>query len=180
MTGETLREAQFESAVGGYLRWVVSAFMVITVVGIPFIPFWLLLSLWYVPAYQQRLSARLTADALEVKKGVVFRSEATIPLNRITDVRLYDGPLMRAYKLRGLKVETAGQSSENSSEGKLIGVADVVEFRNAVLLQRQGAVAGEATAATAPAGPREADDATGLLAEIRDILVRMENQQARS
>lgn len=30
MTGETLREAQFESAVGGYLRWVVSAFMVIT------------------------------------------------------------------------------------------------------------------------------------------------------
>lgn len=168
MAGETLREAQFEGTVGGYLRWVVSGFMAITAVGIPFIPFWLLFSLWYVPAYLQRLSARLTPDALEVTKGVFFRSEATIPLNRITDVRLYDGPLMRAHKLRGMKVETAGQSSETSSEGKLIGVVGVMEFRNAVLQQRQQAVAGEQPKpAAAPPSPQAADDATKLLSEIR-------------
>ena len=172
VTGETLREAQFERAVGCYVRWMGMAFLAITVVGIPFIPFWLLLSLWYVPTYVQRLSARLTSQALEVKKGVFFRSEATIPLNRITDVRLYDGPLMRAYRLRGLRVETAGQSSENSSEGKLVGVADVVEFRNAVLLQRQKAVGGEETIGD----PRKAEGAAELLAEIRDILARMEKQ----
>lgn len=179
MTGETLREAQFDRAVGSYLRWVVSGFMAITVVGIPFIPFWLLFSLWYVPAYLRRLSARLTPDALEVTKGVFFRSEATIPLNRITDVRLYDGPLMRAYKLRGLKVETAGQSSDTSSEGKLIGVTGVMEFRNAVLQQRQQAVAGEQPKPAAGPPPAAAG-ATELLSEIRDILARMEKQQARS
>ena len=182
VTGETLREAQFERGVGSYVRWMGSAFLAVSVVGIVFIPIWLLISLWYVPAYVQRLSARLTTHALEVKKGVLFRSEATIPLNRITDLRLYDGPLMRALKLRGLKVETAGQSSENSSEGKLVGVTGVVEFRNAVLLQRQTSVDGEQ-----PAGvPRKVEGATGaagateLLAEIRDILARMERQRARS
>lgn len=177
VTGETLREAQFERAVGCYVRWVGSAFLAVTVVGIPFIPFWLLFSLWYVPAYVERLSARLTSQALEVKKGVFFRSEATIPLNRITDVRLYDGPLMRAYKLRGLRVETAGQSSENSSEGKLVGVTGVVEFRNAVLLQRQKAVGGGEETAGAP---QTVEGAAELLAEIRDILARMENQRPRS
>ncbi len=182
VTGETLREAQFERGVGSYVRWMGSAFLAVSVVGIVFIPIWLLISLWYVPAYVQRLSARLTTHALEVKKGVLFRSEATIPLNRITDLRLYDGPLMRALRLRGLKVETAGQSSENSSEGKLVGVTAVVEFRNAVLLQRQTSVDGEQ-----PAGaPRQVEGATGaadateLLAEIRDILARMERQRARS
>lgn len=178
VTGKTLCEAEFEQAVGCYLRWAGTAILAVTVAGIPFIPLWLLFSLWYVPAYERRLSARLTSHALEVRKGVVFRSEATIPLNRITDIRLYDGPLMRAHKLRGMRVETAGQSSENSSEGKLVGVAGVVEFRNAVLRQRQNAVDGERTTA---GDPPKAEGAAGLLTEIRDILARMERQQnARS
>ena len=81
--------------------------------------------------------------------------------------------------MRGMKVETAGQSSETSSEGKLIGVVGVMEFRNAVLQQRQQAVAGEQPTPAAAAPPRgAADDATELLTEIRDILARME-QQAR-
>lgn len=57
------------------------------------------------------MSARLRTTALEIRKGVFTRSEATIPLNRITDVRLHDGPLMRHYNLRGLKVETAAKEA---------------------------------------------------------------------
>ena len=41
----------------------------------------------------------LTTNALEIRKGVFMRAEATIPLNRITDVRVHDGPLMRHHKL---------------------------------------------------------------------------------
>ena len=72
------------------------------------------------------------------------RSESTIPLNRITDLRLHDGPLMRHFKLRGLKVETAGQSGQYaSSEGNLTGVVDAAEFRNAILMQRQRTLGAE-------------------------------------
>ena len=172
VTGETVLEAQFDRKIGPHTRWTVSGWLVVSIVGIPLIPFWLLFSLWYVPEYLRRISARLTTQALEVRKGVFFRSEATIPLNRITDVRLHDGPLMRHYGLRGLKVETAGQSGDTGSEGNIIDVIDAVEFRNAVLRQRQEALGSEQGA-----GSRNtAAGAAELLTEIRDILARIEAQ----
>ena len=101
-----------------------------------------------------------------------FRSEATIPLDRITDVRLHDSPLMRHYGLRGLKVETAGQSGDTGSEGNIIDVIDAVEFRNAVLRQRQEALGSEQDGDSR----NTAAGAAELLTEIRDILARIEAQ----
>ena len=173
VTGETLLDAQFDPNVIPYWRWLVSIVLFVTIVGIPLIPLWLLYSLWFGPQYLRRMSARLTTQALEIRKGVFNRSESTIPLDRITDLRLHDGPLMRHYKLRGLKVETAGQSGQSAkSEGDLLGVVDALQFRDAILLQRQKATGVEQ--APAAHAPRPAGDATSLLSEIRDILARIE------
>ena len=173
VTGETVLEARFDRGIIPYTRWMVSGFLVITVVGILLIPFWLLVSRWYGSEYMRRLSARLTTGALEIRKGVFFRSESTIPLNRITDLRMHDGPLMRRYKLRGMKVETAGQSGATGSEGSLLGVIDAAEFRDAVLRQRQQALDDEqGSDSPAPAGAEVAD----ILIEIRDVLKRIESK----
>ena len=169
VTGDTVLQAQFDRNIARHGRWLGSLIMLATVVGIPLIPFWLLFSLWYYPEYLRRISARLTTHALEIRKGVFFRSEATIPLNRITDVRLHDGPLMRHYKLRGLKVETAGQGP-GVSEGDLMGVVDAEEMRNAILLQRQRVMDAE----QATESPQDAVADTTVLTEIRDILARIE------
>ena len=119
--------------------------------------------------------ARLTTNALEIKTGVFFRKESTIPLNRVTDLRLHDGPVMRHYGLRGLKVETAGSSGQNSgSEGNLIGVIDAEDFRNAVLAQRQKVVDAESGRAATPAPAAGEASGSAVLVEIRDILARME------
>ncbi len=123
------------------------------------------------PRLLRRASARLTTVALEIKKGVVTRSEATIPLNRITDLHLHDGPLMRHYGLQGLEVETAGQSGGTGmSDSELVSVIYPVEFRDAVLRQSQILLDFDTTSADAPAVAGVA----GLLTEIRDILARME------
>ena len=175
VTGETLLEAQFDTKVSPYFRWVGVFWLVISVAGILLIPFWLLVSGWYGLEFHRRMSGRLTAQALEIRKGVFFRSEATIPLNRITDLRLHDDPLMRHYGIRSLKVETAGQGSQTGSEGNLLGVIDAVEFRNAVLLQRQKALAADPT--EEPASSAQPGEVAGLLTEIRDILSRMERNQ---
>lgn len=173
-TGRTLRDAEFDRGFVAYYRVLVSLYLAITVVGIPLIPFWLIFSLWYAPEYYRRLSARLTSQAIEIRKGVFNRRESTIPLNRVTDLRLHDGPIMRHFKVRGLRVETAGQAGPNaSSEGDLIGVVDAAEFRNAILMQRQRVLGAEPDEdAPAPAG-----NATELLTEIRDILARMEAKE---
>ena len=174
VTGDTLYKASFDPKIAGHGRVLLALWSIVTVVGIPFIPFVLLFSLWYYPEYLRRISARLTTNAVEIRKGVFFRKEATIPLNRITDVRLHDGPVMRHYGLRGLRVETAGQSGlDSSSEGDLVGVVDAVEFRDRILHQRQKVLSGE----EARSVPAEAAGSTAeLLAEIRDILARMEAQ----
>ena len=177
VTGKTLLDAGFDRSALGYWRVLVSLCMVISIVGIPFIPFWLLYSLWFGPKYFDGLSARLTTQALELRKGVFTRSESTVPLNRITDLRLHQGPLMRRFGLYGLKVETAGQSGPHaSSEGNLLGVVDAAAFRNAILRQRQVALGAEPAEDT-PAAPAPASDTTRLLTEIRDILARIEARQ---
>lgn len=177
VTGKTLLDAQFDRSAIAYQRVLVSLVMVITIVGIPFIPFWLLYSLWFGPKYFDGLSARLTTQALELRKGVFTRNESTIPLNRITDLKLHQGPLMRRFGLHGLKVETAGQSGPNAgSEGNLLGVVDAEAFRNAILRQRQITLGAEPSDDT-PRAPAPAGDATQLLTEIRDILARIEARQ---
>ncbi len=174
ITGETVYEAKFDPRLIGYSAWLISLFLAISVVGVLLIPFWLAVSGWYGREFLRRVSARVTTQAVEIRKGVFFRKEATIPLNRITDVRLHDDPLMRFFGLRGLKVETAGQSGpQGGSEGELVGVIDAVEMRNAILLQRQQILdpGGEPTASKA--APEES---THVLAEIRDILARIEER----
>ena len=178
VTGDVIAEAQFDQKIAAWGRVVISGYLCISVVGILLIPFWWAVSFWYGAEYLRRVSAKLTTNALEIRIGVFFRKESTIPLNRITDVRLHDGPVMRHYGLRGLKVETAGASGQDSgSEGNLIGVIDAEAFRNAVLAQRQLVIDAESgrvsAASSAPVASSESSDA--VLLEIRDILARIEN-----
>lgn len=174
-TGRTLLEGEFDPRVQRYVRWLVSLILMITVVGIPLIPFWLLFSLNYAPRALDRLSATLTERALEVESGVYFRKESTIPLDRITDIRLHDDPLMRWCGLRGLRVETAGQAgSSASAEGNLVGIVDAEAFRNAILTQREALAAAPAGGAVAPVAAPVGDAA--LLTEIRDLLQSIDSK----
>ena len=173
ITGETLYEAEFDPKFMPYATWLVSLYLTISVAGVILIPFWLIISRWYCPEYMRRISARVTTSAVEIRQGVFFRKETTIPLNRITDVRLHDGPLMRYHGLRGLEIETAGQAGPQAgSTGNLIGVIDALEMRNLILVQRQkamGAVTTTETSATVAGSDN-------ILVEIRDILARIEGR----
>ena len=170
---EVLLEAEFDRAVMSYGRIVVSLLLLITVVGTPLIPLWLIWSASYLPRAYDRFSARLTPTSLELTRGVYFRSDSTIPLDRITDVRLHDDPIMRYSGIQGLKVETAGQSGAAGAEGSLIGVVDAAAFRDAVLRQRELLQdAGSASAAASTTAASEHD----LLTEIRDLLRSIESK----
>ena len=169
---EILLEAEFDRRVMGYGRLAVSLLLFITLAGIPLIPFWLIWSVSYLPRAYERFSARLTPTSLELTRGVYFRSDSTIPLDRITDVRLHDDPLMRFSGIQGLKVETAGQSGTTGAEGNLVGVVDAPAFRDAVLRQRELLQEGGAPAATSAAASSDNE----LLGEIRDLLKSIDSK----
>ena len=182
ITGDVIAEAEFDRKYTSWGRVIISGYLSISGVGILLLPFWWLASSWYGAEYLRRVSARLTTNALEIRTGVFFRKESTIPLNRITDLRLHDGPLMRHYGLRGLKVETAGTSggASGGSEGNLIGVIDAEGFRNAVLAQRQSVIDAESgvRGPVGTAAPAVEASSDVILAEIRDILARIETRLA--
>jgi len=78
------------------------------------------------------ISAELTERKLVVCRGLLTRTENTVPLDKITDMALIQRPLMRLFGLKKLKQETAGQSGNNALIS-LVGIVDADGFRAALL-----------------------------------------------
>ena len=147
--------------------------MLASVVGILAIPVWLLgLGQWYTRRTFEALQCVLTARSLIVRRGIFFKVEKTIPLDKIQDLSLREGPLLKAFGLMSVKVETAGQSApQGSSEANLVGIVDARKFRDRVLDQRDQVT----NVGTGQEGDHEVaqDEQIQLMREIRDAVVRL-------
>jgi putative membrane protein len=167
-----LRKAQFNPKVCTYWLSSVTLVLTLTIVGIPLLLLWLPIGFFVTRRYLDRMECLLTEKALKVNKGIFVRVEKTIPLEKITDMGMVQGPVMRYFDLHTLTVETAGQSGEGALVS-LTGIKDAKEFREAVLNQRDAISGPSPQAAPAKAGT-EPDGASSLLSEIRDSLLRIE------
>jgi hypothetical protein len=77
----------------------------------------------------------LTADLLEIRRGVWWRSVVTVPLSRVQHTDVNQGPLQRRFDLSTLVVHTAGtQHATVKLEGLGKEVAESV--RDELLKQR--------------------------------------------
>ena len=174
-----LRQATFDPQVRTY--WLLTGALVLTlsIVGIPLLIFWFPIGYALTGRYMERLRCVLTEKNLHVARGVLVRQEKTVPLDKITDLAMSHGPIMRSLGLRGLSVETAGQSGPGSLI-KLVGIEGTEEFRAAVLAQRERVGAsGGAGSAPSPSAAAAGDAAAAsgkLLTEIRDALLRIEKR----
>ena len=172
-----LVDVEIDPNANRYLFWTVMWVTAVTVVGIPFIPiiaifYWA----WYAPRYREYHSMKLTDTGIESKRGVVFRSETNVPIDRITDVSVHQGPLMRNFGVYKVTVESAGQTQMQGA-ASIIGVVEPYAFRDAVLenvelLKNQAAVASPSDAGDVTTTSSDAQ--LKLLGEIRDILARIE------
>lgn len=141
MSERIIISATFNPAVKTY--WLMSLLLVstITVVGIPVliisIPLFFLISSKILAA----MSAVVTERKLVVKRGVFNKEEKSIPLEKITDVAMVQGPLMRVFNLYRLSFETAGQSAQGALVS-LIGINDADTFRETILAQKDKLLTG--------------------------------------
>jgi putative membrane protein len=179
MTGERIIwDADFNDAVTTY--WLTNGTLIfcLTVFGIPLIPLWYIFGKWFTRKYLASHKCTLTDRSLKVSKGVLTKIEKTVPLDRITDVGIVQGPLMRYFKIEALSVETAGQSSVGSLI-RLAGIKEGRKFRDAVLNQRDAVVGSveEDTKKSYKTPQFENGKTEELLTEIRDTLLRMEKSQ---
>jgi putative membrane protein len=157
----------FDIGAGGVVFWG----MIVAVVL--FVP-----SAILTPIRFRNLECYLTSRALIVRSGVFNKSEKTIPLTRIQDLSMTQGPLMRAIGIHNLKIETAGQSTQGGAgEAALLAVVDAPAFRDRVRRLRNSLeteTPGDRDG-LGHTGPRRATD----LSDIHETLKRIERHLER-
>ena len=168
MQDTLLKAAEFDPAVKRYWMafWLFLA--VVTLAGIPFLPLVALLVWIMAQRILNAMSAELFERRLVVKRGAFFRSEKTIPLEKITAVGLTQGPLMRAFGLYRLDVEPAGQSGAGALVS-LLGVVDAMAFRERILEQKERLQFDAETSTPSPEAPPQEDTLSALLKSVQNI-----------
>ena len=169
-----IRKAAFDSNVCTYWLFSYAFLLTISVVGIPLLLLYFPIGYAFTKRYLSMMECILTNKALKVKKGILVQREKTIPLEKITDMGMVQGPIMRYFDLHTLTIETAGQSVQGALVS-LTGIIDAKSFREAVLYQRDVVSAALPHSDSEPVG-QETLDTGSLLSEIRDTLLRIERK----
>jgi membrane protein YdbS with pleckstrin-like domain len=133
--------------VARYFYWM--QILMIIVVGIWFCGAGLVLAIlhaftlgpWLSRKQADALHYWLDGTTLRVDQGVFFLKRKAIPLDRVTDVVLAQGPLMKVCGIWELRIQTAG-TGQSVPEATLYGISDPEAVRDMLLMTRDEAAAG--------------------------------------
>ena len=97
--------------------------IIILVIVIAFVLVW-------VHLYYKSVVYHLNETEMTWKRGVWFRKTGIVPYNRITNIDISQGPVMRIFSISNLQIQTAGSSGNKSqSEISIIGMEDAEPLR---------------------------------------------------
>lgn len=163
--------AAFSPKLKAYYFWSGVVTLTLTLVGILALPLWAVVGSWWARRHYESLRMEVTDRAVIIGKGVFFKQELTIPLDKIQDISVREGPLLNALGLLGLRLETAGQRNMTTgkSEGDLVGLLEARHIRDVIIQRRDRLASSER-----PLAP--SSDTNTLLIEIRDSLHRLETK----
>lgn len=164
MQEQVIASAKFDKKVKHYwlVFWVLLP--LVTLFMIPLIPIIIIGVLLVSQKMLDAMSAELLSRKLVVKRGIWFKVEKSIPLEKITDVGMTQGPLMRFFGLHRLDFETAGQSGAGALVS-MIGIIEPSQFREQILSQKD-AVQGHVAK---PEATAQSSDIVELLASVKRI-----------
>ncbi|MEE3083432.1 MAG: PH domain-containing protein [Candidatus Thermoplasmatota archaeon] len=129
-----------------------------SVIGIPLMIFWLPFG-WIIHQKQyEHMSAALTDRSVNMRVGWLFKKQQNIPLDKLTDVSIHEGPILNAFGVVRMQFETAG-----AAPFILTGVKNSEQFRDLVLEQRDSLVSN-------PMANNSNLGSEDVFVEIRDLL----------
>nr|AIE90598.1 hypothetical protein [uncultured marine group II/III euryarchaeote AD1000_04_H02] len=132
--------------------------LLVTFVGIIAMVVWIPFG-WIVHKKQyEHMSGALTDRSINMRMGWLFKKQQNIPLDKLTDVSIHEGPILNAFGVVRMQFETAG-----AAPFILTGVKNSDQFRDLVLQQRDSLVSN-------PQQSAPSDDSNDVLVEIREIL----------
>ena len=149
---------EFDRKIIVYWWMMANLGLLVTVVGIIAMVVWIPFG-WIVHKKQyEHMSGALTDRSINMRMGWLFKKQQNIPLDKLTDVSIHEGPILNAFGVVRMQFETAG-----AAPFILTGVKNSDQFRDLVLQQRDSLVSN-------PQQSAPSDDSNDVLVEIRDIL----------
>ncbi len=140
--------------------WIMANFgLLASFIGIPLVLFWIPFG-WIVHQKQfEHMSGALTNRSLNMRMGWLFKKQQNIALDKLTDVSISEGPILKALGVVKMQFETAG-----AAPFILSGVKNADQFRDVVLQHRDSLMA-------SPNQQSNSSTESGdVLIEIRDLL----------
>jgi membrane protein YdbS with pleckstrin-like domain len=136
-----------------------------------FLPF-AIFTAWWIPLYYRTMIYQLSRTEISWRRGVWFRQTGIVPYNRITNIDIIQGPLMRLYGISSLRIQTAGYSAQATAEIRLHGIEQPEELRDLIL----GFVRGSPPVAAETYDQKGGSTAEQILVEIRQIRTLLERR----
>jgi putative membrane protein len=171
-----LLKATFNPRIKQYIFYYSALILFVTIIGIPFLIIWLAgFGQWVSRRFFDSLVCELRAKHLVFKKGPFFKVEKTIPLENIQDLAFIQNPILNAFGLQILKIETAGHSNPHGSDMQLIGINDLEKFKDAVLEQRS--VIQDAKIELSAGNESKNLESREILLEIKNLLEQIRDQK---
>jgi membrane protein YdbS with pleckstrin-like domain len=82
--------------------------------------------------YYESMWYELHEDEMRWKRGVIFRRTGIVPYNRITNIDIRQGPVMRGLGISTLSIQTAGYSGRAQAEIRIEGIVHAEELRELI------------------------------------------------
>jgi membrane protein YdbS with pleckstrin-like domain len=121
-------------------------------------------SMWY----------ELHDDEMRWKRGVIFRRTGIVPYNRITNIDIRQGPVMRRLEISTISIQTAGYSGQAQAEIRIEAIVHAEELRELIRSMVRVTGGGDGTGTGRTATPQKMTDLQILeeLKAIRELLER--------
>ena len=155
---------EFDKKIIIYWWLVANLSLLASVVGIVVMVFWVPFG-WLIHKKQyEHMSAALTDRSVNMRMGWMFKKQQNIPLDKLTDVSIHEGPILNALGVVRMQFETAG-----AAPFILTGVKNSEQFRDLVLRQRDSLVSN-------PQQKGSSISSNEVLIEIRDLLKSIDSR----
>ncbi len=165
---EILATAEFDRSLVLYAWIMTNLVLLITMVGIIVMFFWVPFG-WIVHKKQlDSASCNLTRRGIAIRKGWIFKAQQNIPLDKLTDISIHEGPVLNLFGIVRISIETAG-----ANPFMLIGLkkSSTAQFRDIVMAQRDSIVMAQHESPLGSLVTSEQESQSNdVLVEIRDIL----------
>ena len=156
--------------------FVDSIFTILIVIGLAVLGVCVVFACIWAPLYYKSVVYHLNDTEMTWKRGVFFRKTGIVPYNRITNVDIVQGPVMRLFGISHLKIETAGGgASKSSAEIQLEGISDPEPLRQMIMDFVRGQK--PAAAATGTEYKSQNADLQALLEEVAAIRRLLEERK---